>query len=196
MKKNCLLFVSFFVVLVFWTSTAISALVYFQYEGEPVTEITVDPCQEFTLDLWIEDVPTEHEGLPTWLVDIEIDPLVEYVEHAPLTYPYSVTKIDPYSATEPAIAFSGWDISMEPPDGSFQLASITFHCLAPGITHIIPMEHFGSDAGDFVMGDNFLLDNELTFQGVKVTQTPIPTTLLLLGGGIIGVIGLRRKIQG
>ena len=85
---------------------------------------------------------------------------------------------------------------MEPPDGSFQLASITFHCLAPGITHIIPMEHFGSDAGDFVMGDNFLLDNELTFQGVKVTQTPIPTTLLLLGGGLIGVIGLRRKIQG
>jgi len=196
MKKKCLLFISFFIVLVFWTSTAISALVYFKYEGKPVTEITVDPCQEFTLELWIDGVPTGHGGLPTWLVDIQIDPLVEYVEHAPLTYPYSVTKIDPYSAQEPAIAFYGWDISWEPPDGSFQLASITFHCLAPGITHIIPMEHFGLAAGDFVMGDDYLLDNELTFQGVKVTQTPIPTTLLLLGSGIIGVIGLRRKTQG
>jgi hypothetical protein len=48
------------------------------------------------------------------------------------------------------------------------------------------------------MGDNFPIDYTVLYDGTDYTITnavPIPSALLLLGGGLLGLLGIRRKVK-
>jgi hypothetical protein len=44
-----------------------------------------------------------------------------------------------------------------------------------------------------LFSDDDLYDSTLTVSNIDITPVPLPTTLLLLGSGIAGLVGLRRK---
>ncbi len=77
-----------------------------------------------------------------------------------------------------------WDLSSQP--DAFTLATISFDAIALGST---ALEFSGVNLGD---GERVL---EATLGTGKVTATPIPSPLILLGSGLMGIVGFRRKKQ-
>ncbi|RLC04086.1 MAG: hypothetical protein DRH34_04655 [Deltaproteobacteria bacterium] len=59
--------------------------------------------------------------------------------------------------------------------------SFTFDVLLPGETLFANV--FGTGGGDFGAG----------LYGIEISTVPIPTTMLLFGLGLIGLVGVRRK---
>jgi len=199
MKKVYLSALALFVAMVFWVSFALAApVLHMDVEGYPTgtEEITVKKCDYFTFHIWLSDVP--EPGLIAWNHDLVLDPKVEVVK---------VDIKDPFIGEGKIVGeeleMGGMILTGEPVFGTtVSLANITFHCIELGETDLIQAWHFPI-AENFVLADFTSIDQDLGFPGtegfsppsIRVNQVPIPTTLLLLGGGLIGVIGLRRKIR-
>jgi len=200
MKKVYLSALALFVAMVFWVSFALAApVLHMDVEGYPTgtEEITVKKGDHFTFHIWLSDVP--EPGLIAWNHDLVLDPKVEVVD---------VHIMDPFIGEGKIVGeeleMGGMILTGEPVFGTtVSLANITFHCIELGETDLIQAWHFPI-AENFVLANFTSIDQDLGFPGtegfsppsIHVNQVPIPTTLLLLGSGLIGVIGLRRKIQG
>ena len=79
-----------------------------------------------------------------------------------------------------------------------KLATIEFECIALGLSELWL---FDSDRGgsfdDFVLADGTVHDGEIK-DGIMVAQinnVPIPAAVWLLGSGLLGLVGLRRKVR-
>ena len=200
MKKVYLSALTLFVAMVFWVSFVLAApVLHMDVEGYPTgtEEITVKKGDYFTFHIWLSDVP--EPGLIAWNHDLVLNPKVEVVD---------VDIKDPFIGEGKIVGeeleMGGTILTGEPVFGTtVSLANITFHCIELGETDLIQAWHFPI-AENFVLANFTSIDQDLGFPGtegfsppsIHVNQVPIPTTLLLLGSGLIGVIGLRRKIQG
>ena len=76
------------------------------------------------------------------------------------------------------------------------LASITFQGIVPGS---YPLEFLSSETffvvetNDPNPGDFAEVTVDLVNGGINVNAIPIPSTIVLLGGGLIGLAALRRR---
>lgn len=89
------------------------------------------------------------------------------------------------------VSFSGtflpWDLLTEPLSGSFTLASLNFTGIAPGTSPL-------TLTGDLDLG-NAGLDSVNAAGSVTVAPVPEPGTFLLLGLGLAGIVGYRRRFN-
>jgi len=205
MRRIYLLSSALFVAMVFWVSSALAEpVLHMDVAGYPpgTTEITVNVGDYITFNLYLTDVPKigpgEHDydyGLIAWYHDILLDPLVDEVQATwnpiweggykrllPPTAPHTELELNAYHMTR-----GYW--------GEVPLAEITMHCAGFGETIITQAWHF-AEGFNFMLADGSDFTPILEPPSIHINQVPIPTTLLLLGSGIIGIIGLRRKIQG
>lgn len=72
---------------------------------------------------------------------------------------------------------------------SIQLASIF------DITFLTTREFSPGDNYDFPLWSFDSLDDEITFKGGQISAVPIPGALLLFGSGLIGIVGVRKKLR-
>jgi hypothetical protein len=77
------------------------------------------------------------------------------------------------------------------------LAEVVFECLGIGELVVTMGEPDPSSLtlDSFVTGSGTVLDKEIAFGVTQINQVPIPGAILLLAPGLLGLLGLRRKLR-
>ncbi len=164
-------------------------------------QIEVPVCTTFDVELYFNGLSTydfgnDVSGSPIGLVGINLgilwDPLVEFVSfQTGSTWPMldvtpSAGPTVPLKVTINGINFS------DPINSDHSIGIFTLHCIGAGLTDLIP---FATTPASFALSDYTPIDNLIAFQGVTINQVPIPSSLFLLGGGLVGLIAYRRKAK-
>jgi len=176
-----------------------STVLHMDISGYPsgTNVIQIQKSTLFTIDFWLSDVPSP--GLIAWAQDLVLDPLVE-VKEVHFKNPFSGSwEIKQNELEMTALT----PTNVNPVYGTtVPLVNITFHCLDYGTTILKPTWHFDIPE-NYVLADLNVLDDDLGFPEINliqpsqivVNQVPIPGTLLLIGSGLMGLIGLRRRFH-
>jgi len=176
-------------------------------DNDPSTfenNIILSVGDSITVDLYVTNM--EDPGLQSFGFDLVYDAALLGVTNANIgpDWNFGVAKLD-YS-TDGLVEMAKAYFNFDPPpyglSGNVLLGSITFRCEALGLSMLtIYDEHRdGNDYADFAMAiTGKPLDDQIT-NGViigSINNVPIPSTLLLLGTGLISFLGLsRRRIAG
>ncbi len=75
--------------------------------------------------------------------------------------------------------------------GDILIGTIHFSPMAQGTSAVTTVDF--SDLGDFTFFDGVNFDNLVEFRGGTVNVVPIPSDVLLLGTGLVGLVAMRRR---
>jgi hypothetical protein len=201
----------------FGIGTAFSALVGIRDTATDATEIWVEPCTFFEVELFLELSGAEStsiasNGITGFTVDIIWDELVGLVSFTKGSGYESMTGGNP-TPNLPNDEWTGAKLELAgytPTAGSnitqsHVMGTFNLHCLNPGDTTLVPEGHFSNPDTNWGLADNtsWLEDvlspgsgvSGVTYEGITIHQTPLPPAILLFGSGLIGIFGVRRKIK-
>ena len=218
MKKVIFLVLAWFFFLSMWSSTAVAAPTFWfdvkgitdkdatappgPGDGIPDTKVHLKPCEKVWIDILISGVPTGDK--PGWGL-VSIGSLDIFYDPKSFTWEQGVhPSMDMDDENWPFMQKEEWvepgHLHMEGGASlgtghygdDIEVALIAFHCAGPPFgEYPIRLEY-----SMMYLLDGTEISGITEYIPLTINQVPIPTTLLLLGSGIIGVIGLRRKIQG
>ena len=151
------------------------------------SSFTVTPSTIFTIDVVISDAmapgvevldvlvlfnPALVEAVGASegsFISAQGGPVMEFLEVVPGSLSYTVTRLGPESST-----------------GSGTAATLTFHCLAPGITQLAYLVQATDVSGDIILAQDGYV---LVQQGI----VPEPMTLALIGAALTALGFVARK---
>jgi hypothetical protein len=172
------------------------------------SEIWVQPGDLFEVELFIDfevnELPVLAEyGVTGVTVDIVWDSLVDYISSSAPNYTFADV-LDSRDAVG-KVKFQAYNFGA-PITTSHTIASLDVRCLGPGDTVLMasPGLVVDKETGNFGAGIVFLehelasalsmdLSQTIIYEGLLIHQTPIPSTILLLGGGICALLGSGRR---
>jgi hypothetical protein len=215
--KNFLLMLVVFTLSIVIVNTASAATVGLRQAGTDLNEIWVLPGDSFTVELFIDFDPEElalpifsgANGIVGATIDIEFDSFVDYT---PLTF----VKGTGWTFGDVTDVGGKLDIIMYnfgiPIAADNIIATLDFVCLAPVDSIISAMEHYApSLSSNFGFSDSITnleealanglnkdIADAIIYDSLTVHQSPIPipSSLLLLGGGIFALLGITRRKKG
>ncbi len=205
------------VFLLLGSGTAFSATVSITgTSGE--TELWVPAGTQFDVQLYLYLDSAEEEaitsngitGITGFTIDIQWDELVSLIEAPETNYTYieyydaDVTNPHGEPRPVPSLPWVGNTLELygykfsDPFTTSHELAILRLVCNGAGDTDLIPYPHHTvtTELGNFGTNDPYIfLENVTTvdYQGLTIHQTPIPPAIFLLGGGLLGLLGIRIR---
>lgn len=158
--------------------------------------IDLNVCETVSVDLWVRGIPIGN-GVGGFgfgfgvLPDAEINFEVTGYE---LDYPIldsGRSEIIPRGLAVEALLWppgTKWD-------GDFLMATLELHCTKPSFDELWIYDYW-PDSAQWVLADGTVMDGKILPQHLAdINQVPIPGAVWLLGSGLIGLVGLRRKIR-
>ncbi|MCD6376963.1 MAG: VPLPA-CTERM sorting domain-containing protein [Caldisericaceae bacterium] len=204
--NNVIIVFAILAALVFFNATSQAAPVLsMALSGQSATNDdfyhAVVPLETFTIDIYF-DLPTteypsgEVKGLFGVNFNLGFDSDYFQVEGTS----YNGTAFEDSSFTKITvksnyISFGLLDNLGDGPDDQFLMGSVTFSAKDKlGTTLLIISDPNPSIGYDFMTQTGGSLDPIVSFKTGEISVVPIPGALWLLGSGLIGMVGVRRKL--
>jgi len=160
-------------------------------DKQPDTWVNLIPCQKVWLDLYVSNIPSP--GADFFDFELIYDanqftfdpPLHPSIKLGPgWTYqPYSDN-----SSSGLIIAWAGAETGKAFYGDNIEIALIDLHCKKVGSYTLIFDYFYLYETGS---GDLF----QIEYIPLTINNVPIPGTLILIGSGLLGLIGLRRRFH-
>jgi len=165
----------------------------FKQDGNYEKYWELKPGETVLIDIYVSNVPDS--GLISMGFDIVYDQTQLEVVSA------GIDSTNWYMGgvqhTSPEIEMKGGRMKPGLSGDNIRLGTIELKCKALGISELwLYDSDRGGDYDDFVLANGTVLDYQIV-NGVKLAEinnVPIPSTLILLGSGLIGFLGLGRKM--
>ena len=162
------------------------------YDTEQI--IQLKPCEWVFMDLYISGLPPKGEGIVGMGFDLDWN--MTYGEAKDLVLPpyfldtgnSDITK----GQVEAWVVPPGDDVGGD----NLLLATFAFHCSGPVCTTYDLILNDLNPSAQWVLKNGDCIDAELfpTYLAT-IHQVPIPGAVLLLGSGLVGLVGLRRRMK-
>lgn len=158
--------------------------------------ITLNVSQTVTVDLWVRNVPIDN-GIPGYGFGFGVQPGSEInFEVTNWEFPSPAMDTGRTEVIDGGIAAEAF---YWPPgtieDGDLKLITLQLHCTKPSFDELWIYDYW-PDSIQWILKDYTELDNTILPQHLaNLNQVPIPGALWLLGSGLLGLVGIRRKMK-
>jgi|LGOV01.1.fsa_nt_gb hypothetical protein len=163
-------------------------------------DVEVLVCTEFEVDLYVEDlaqVPNVDSANPlvAFTLGVDWDDLVSFEKFTPNRTWWSTIDVDPPpgpGVIPDEVALKGYAATVAPSDDHI-IGTFLLHCVDEGKTTLTPLGQIPAPF-NFALADGTFIDEHIVFENLTIKQVvPIPSTLLLLGSGVMGLVAMRRR---
>jgi hypothetical protein len=201
MKKLYLTALNFFITVLFCSSVSYAAPWELHMD---LSKTHVLPGETFTVDLYLTDVPGDGVtfGLSAYSHDLLVQDLLDVVAvrvDSAGDFPNSNLEVGKVNASDFLLSgfWSGPHVDLFEVDLKFEEPAMlgTIATLGQSWHHVFGENFAGKAVSD---GPSTTFDQLIQFipSSAEATLVPIPSTLLLLGSGVLGVIAVRRRMRG
>ncbi|MDL1978668.1 MAG: hypothetical protein LWX52_11335 [Deltaproteobacteria bacterium] len=200
MKRFLVLFLAVFMVVGMASVASAAPVTYFDFDGDKLadTSLLVENVGEaFTADIYIADVDDTYGGLLSMGLEVSYDSSQVNVTSIVHDLSWFIPMKDlPRWDNETGLAEMGGG-RLDGLEGALLLGTITFECIDEGVSELLMAELYPdlSTFDSFVATDGHVYDSEIGYGSADVSQVPIPGAALLLGSGLLGLVGIKRRFH-
>lgn len=187
------------VILMMWAGNAFAAYVGWEFSDD---DLVMDIGDSLTLDLYARDVAASDALVGYGFVLNWNSAVLQWVSPADAAsvpiYPWIDFGLSGSTPSSLSVQAGSWPPGSSQ-SGDFLLGSLTFNCLSGGSSPLTLTDwlavgpnwltYDGRNIGPDLFGETGVLD----LGTVTVGTVPIPAAIWILGSGLLGLLGLRRK---